>query len=122
MAGPGRRLWREIRLGSDEGEEEWERPRRGVSPTNMEVRAVENALAIAPGSKAPVDVSHGGDAPVLPDVPGRILRGEVIGSVTADGACGTCRCHDAIADRSVRAVGHSLTGGGPVLIPAAPQR
>ncbi len=35
------RVWRQVRLSIDEGEEDWERPRWGVFPTNIEVRAVE---------------------------------------------------------------------------------
>jgi hypothetical protein len=41
---------------------------------------------------------------VLPDLPGQIPEGQEIGSVTADGAHDTRRCHDAIADRGAHAV------------------
>lgn len=47
---------------------------------------------------------HIGDAPVLPDLLGQIREGEQIGSGTADGACDTRECHDAIADRGAHAV------------------
>ena len=45
-----------------------------------------------------------GDAPVLPDLLSQIPAGEEIGSVTADGAYDTSKCHDAIADRGAHAV------------------
>ena len=67
----------------DEGEEEQERPRWGVSPTNMEVRAVESSLALATGPKEPVDGSGIGDAPMLPSLPSQVPADEPIASVTA---------------------------------------
>ncbi len=72
--GPKRRVWRKIHLGIDE--------------QTLEVRAVE------------ITGSHIGDAPVLPDLLSQIPAGEEIGSVTADGAYDTRKCHDAIADRA----------------------
>ena len=88
--GPKRRVWRKIHLGIDE--------------ETLEIRAVESSLAIATGPKEPVDGSHIGDAPVLPDLLSQIPIGEEIGSVTADGAYDTRKCHDAIADRGAHAV------------------
>jgi hypothetical protein len=41
---------------------------------------------------------------VLPDLLGQIPSNEQIGSVTADGAYDTRKCHDAIADRGAHAV------------------
>src|SRR6056297_575951 len=76
--GPKRRVWRKIHLGIDE--------------ETLEVRAVE------------ITGSHIGDAPVLPDLLNQIPAHEQIGSVTADGAYDTRKCHDAIADRSAHAV------------------
>jgi len=76
--GPKRRVWRKIHLGID--------------AETLEVRAVE------------ITGSHIGDAPVLPDLLGQIPEGEQIGSVTADGAYDTRKCHDAIADRGAHAV------------------
>jgi transposase len=76
--GARRRVWRKVHLGIDEA--------------TMEVRAVE------------ITGSHVGDAPVLPDLIGQIPADEQIGSVTADGAYDTRRCHDAIADRGAHAV------------------
>jgi hypothetical protein len=76
--GPKRRLWRKIHLGIDE--------------ETLAVRAVE------------VTGSHIGEAPLLPDLLDQIPEDEQIGSVTADGACDTRKCHDAIADRGAHAV------------------
>ncbi len=91
-------MWREIHLGSAEGEESI----RGInSPTNEktpEIRAAEFT-----GS----DI---GDAPMPPEPPDQIPPDREIGSVTADGACDTRECHDAIADRGAAAVPR---GNGP---------
>ena len=76
--GPKRRVWRKIHLGIDE--------------ETLEVRAVE------------ITGSNVGDAPVLPDLLNQIPTHEQIGSVTADGAYDTRKCHDAIADRGAHAV------------------
>ncbi|CAM4316899.1 IS5 family transposase [Palleronia rufa] len=76
--GPKRRVWRKIHLGIDE--------------ETLEVRAVE------------ITGSHIGDAPVLPDLLKQMSTPSAIGSVTADGACDTRKCHDAIADRGAHAV------------------
>jgi transposase len=76
--GPKRQVWRKIHLGIDE--------------ETLEIRAVE------------ITGSHIGDAPVLPDLLGQIPANEQIGSVTADGAYDTRKCHDAIADRGAHAV------------------
>lgn len=76
--GPKRRLWRKIHLGID--------------AETLEVRAVE------------ITGSNIGDAPVLPDLLDQIPVDEEIGSVTADGAYDTRKCHDAIADRGADAV------------------
>lgn len=76
--GPKRRVWRKIHLGIDE--------------QTLEVRAVE------------ITGSHIGDAPVLPDLLNQIPADETIGSVTADGAYDTRKCHEAIAGRGAHAV------------------
>lgn len=71
--GPKRRVWRKIHLGIDD--------------ETLEIRAVG------------ITVSHIANAPDLPDLLSQIPLGEEIGSVTADGACDTRKCHDAIAER-----------------------
>jgi transposase len=65
----------------------------GIDEQTLEVRALE----ITGGSQI-------GDARVLPDFPGQIPPEQEIGSVTADGAYDTRKCHDAIADRGAHAV------------------
>lgn len=76
--GPKRLVWRKIHLGIDE--------------ETLHVRAVE------------VTVTDMGDAPPPPDLLAQIPADQNIASVTADGACDTRRCHDAIAARGADAV------------------
>ena len=88
--GAKRRLWRKIHIGVDE--------------QTLEIRAIESSLAIATGPKEPVDGSSVGDAPMLPELLGQIPGDVEIGTVTADGAYDTRKCHDAVADRGAHAV------------------
>ncbi len=76
--GSKRRVWRKIHLGIDE--------------QTLEVRAVE------------VTGSDIGDAPMQPELLGQIPGDQEMGSVTADGAYDTRKCHNAIADRGAHAV------------------
>lgn len=76
--GSKRRLWRKIHIGIDE--------------QTLEIRAIE------------VTSSSIGDSPMLPDLLSQISPGQEIGSVTADGAYDTRKCHDAIAARNAHAV------------------
>ena len=76
--GSKRRIWRKIHIGIDE--------------ETLEVRAVE------------VTGSNIGDAPVLPDLLNQVPPHQDIGSVTADGAYDTRKCHEAIAARNAHAV------------------
>ncbi len=76
--GPKRRVWRKIHIGIDE--------------ETLEVRAVE------------VTTSNVGDAPMLPELLNQVPPDQNIGSVTADGAYDTRKCHDAIAARGAHAV------------------
>lgn len=76
--GPRRRIWRKIHIGIDE--------------ETLEVRAIE------------VTTSNVGDAPMLPELLSQIPNEQDIGSVTADGAYDTRKCHDAIANRNAHAV------------------
>ena len=77
-AGSKRRVWRKIHIGIDE--------------ETLEVRAVE------------VTGSNIGDAPMLPELLNQIPSKQDIGSVTADGAYDTRKCHEAIAARDAHAV------------------
>lgn len=76
--GPKRRIWRKIHIGIDE--------------ETLEVRAVE------------VTTNNVGDAPMLPELLEQIPDDQCIGSVTADGAYDTRKCHDAIAASGAHAV------------------
>lgn len=76
--GSKRRIWRKIHIGIDE--------------ETLEVRAVE------------ITGSHIGDAPMLPELLDQIPPDQEIGSVTADGAYDTRKCHEAIAARAAAAV------------------
>ncbi|UWQ17725.1 IS5 family transposase [Jannaschia sp. M317] len=76
--GPKRRAWRKIHIGIDE--------------ETLEVRAVQ------------VTSSNVGDAPMLPDLLNQIPPDQDIGSVIADGAYDTRKCHEAIAVRGAHAV------------------
>lgn len=76
--GPKRRLWRKIHIGVDE--------------KTLEIRAIE------------VTSSSIGDGPMLPDLLSQIPLDQELGSVTADGAYDTRKCHDAIAARNAHAV------------------
>ncbi len=76
--GAKRRIWRKIHIGIDE--------------ETLEVRAVE------------VTTNNIGDAPMLPELLDQIPPDQDIGSVTADGAYDTRKCHDAIAARDAHAM------------------
>ena len=66
--------------------------RGGIDEETLEVRAVE------------VTTSNVGDAPMLPELLDQIPLDQNIGSVTADGAYDTRKCHNAIAARGAHAV------------------
>ena len=85
--GPKRRVWRKIHPGID--------------GQTLEIRAVEFT-----GS----DV---GDAPMLPELLDQIPPDQKITRVTADGACDTRKCHDAIAARGAAAVMPPRRNGKP---------
>jgi hypothetical protein len=76
--GSKRRLWRKIHIGIDE--------------ETLEIRAIE------------VTSSSIGDAPMLLDLLKQIPPDQELGSITADGAYDTRKCHDAIAARNAHAV------------------
>jgi hypothetical protein len=76
--GPKRRIWRKVHIGIDE--------------ETLEVRAVE------------VTTNNIGDAPMRPKLLNQIPTDQDIGSVTADGAYDTRKCHEAIATRDACAV------------------
>jgi hypothetical protein len=69
----GRRQWRKVHLAMD--------------TATSDIRAVEFTS------------SSDGDSPILPELLGQIPEGEEFGTVTADGAYDTRRCHSAIIAR-----------------------
>lgn len=76
--GTKRRVWRKIHIGIDD--------------KSLEIRAAE------------FTTSEIGDAPMLPELLDQFPLGQQIGSVTADGAFDTRKCHDAIAARGAAAI------------------
>jgi hypothetical protein len=76
--GPKPRIWRKVHIGIDE--------------ETLEVRAVE------------VTTNNIGDAPMRPKLLNQIPTDQDIGSVTADGAYYTRKCHEAIGTRDACAV------------------
>ena len=60
--------------------------------------------ALKPGGTSEFTSSRLGDSPLLPDLLAQIPPEETIGTVTADGAYDTHRCHGAIIDRGAEAV------------------
>ncbi|MDZ4134167.1 MAG: IS5 family transposase, partial [Paracoccaceae bacterium] len=74
----GRRQWRKVHLAMD--------------TATSDIRAVEFTS------------SSDGDSPVLPELLNQIPEGENIGTVTAEGAYDTRRCHTAIIDRQATAI------------------
>jgi hypothetical protein len=73
-----RRQWRKVHLAMD--------------TSTSDIRAVE----FTSGSD--------GDSPVLSELLDQIPEDQEIGTVTADGAYDTCRCHTAIIDRQATAI------------------
>lgn len=64
----------------------------GIDEKALEIRAIE------------VSSSSIGDAPMLPDLLNQIPPDQELGSVTADGAYDTRKCHDAIAAQNAHSV------------------
>ncbi len=87
------------------GDGEWQVRRHGAS-RRRQWRKVHLAMDTATGDIRAVEFtpSHQGDSPVLPDLLDQIPEGEQIGTVTADGAFDTRRCHTAIIERGATAI------------------
>ncbi len=79
---------------------EWQTRKHGVQG-RRQWRKVHLAMDTATSDILAVDFtpSSDGDSPVLPELLNQIPEGEKIGTVTADGAYDTRRCHTAIIDR-----------------------
>ena len=73
-----------------------------MNTANSELRAVE------------FTPSGYGDSPVLPELLSQIPEGEEIGTVTADGADDTRRCHTAILDRKATPIIPIRKNGRPL--------
>ena len=78
---------------------------RGIDEETLEVRAVEVTTSnIGPSHGLQANHCRAADAPMLPELLNQIQPDHVIGSVTADGAYDTRKCHEAIAARDAHAV------------------
>lgn len=75
-----------------QGLRQWRKVHLAMDTTTPDIRAVE------------VTPSSDGDSPVLPELLDQIPEGGEIGTVTADDAYGTRRCHSAIIDRQATPV------------------
>jgi IS5 family transposase len=82
------------------GDGEWQARKHGVQG-RRQWRKVHLAMDIATSDIRAVEFtpSREGDSPVLPDLLGQIPEDEDIGTVTADGAYDTRRCHGAVIAR-----------------------
>ncbi len=87
------------------GDGEWQARKHGVQG-RRQWRKVHLAMDTATTDIRAVEFTSGsdGDSPVLPDLLDQIPEGEDIGTVTADGAYDTRRCHTAIIDRQATAI------------------
>lgn len=79
----------------------WRKSHLRIDEETLEIRAVE------------ITVSHIGDAQVLLYLLNQIPEDQEIGSVAANGAYETRKCHDAIADRGAYAVIPPSSLGSP---------
>ena len=78
---------RQVRKHGVQGRRQWRKVHLAMDSATSVIRAVEFTS------------SSDGDSTVLPELLGQIPEGEDIGTVTADGAYDTRRCHTAIIDR-----------------------
>ena len=87
------------------GDGEWQARKHGVQG-RREWRKVHLSMDIATSDIRAVEFtpSREGDSPVLPDLLGQIPEDEDIGTVTADGAYDTRRCHGAVIARGGTAI------------------
>ncbi len=87
------------------GDGEWQARKHGPS-RRRQWRKVHLAMDAGAGDVRAVELtsSRQGDSPLLPELLAQIPPEETIGTVTADGAYDTRRCHGAIIDRGADAV------------------
>ena len=87
------------------GDGEWQVRRHGPS-RRRQWRKVHLAMDAATGDIRAVEFtsSQAGDSPVLPDLLAQLPPDQPIGTVTADGAYDTRKCHSAIVERGGTAI------------------
>jgi IS5 family transposase len=87
------------------GDGEWQARKHGPS-RRRQWRKVHLAMDAATGDIRAVEFtsSHQGDSPVLSDLLAQIPADQAIGTVTADGAYDTRRCHTALIERGATAI------------------
>ena len=87
------------------GDGEWQARKNRVQGT-LQWRKVHLAMDAATSDIRTVEFtpSSDGDSPILPELLNQIPEGEEIGTVTADGAYDTRRCHTAIIDPQATAI------------------
>lgn len=82
----------QARKHSVQGRRQWRKVHLDMDTATSDIRAVEFTL------------SSDGDSPILPELLDQVPDGEEIGTVTADRAYDTRRCHTAIIDRQATAI------------------
>lgn len=70
-----------------QGRRQWRKVHLAMGPATSDIRAVE------------FTPSRDGDSPILPELLDQVPQDEPIGTVTADGAYDTRRCHTAVLER-----------------------
>ena len=87
------------------GDGEWQARKHGPG-RRRQWRKVHLAMDAATGDICAVEFtsSQTGDSPVLPDLLAQIPADQPIGTITADGAYDTRKCHTAIAERDATAI------------------
>ena len=87
------------------GDGEWQVRRHGPG-RRRQWRKVHLAMDTATGDVRAVEFTSSceGDSPVLPSLLAQIPADQAIGTVTADGAYDTRKCHSAIAERGATAI------------------
>lgn len=88
---PGDGEW-QVRTHGTSGRRQWRKVHLAMDTTTSDIRAVE------------FTPSRDGDSPVLPDLLEQIPEDEQVGTVIADGAYDTRRCHAAIIARDAEAI------------------